>query len=131
MPESPTRSARDRRALGDRAEALVAERYVADGYVVEARQWQCAVGELDIVASRGEVIAFVEVRAVSTGYLESPTLTVSTTKQRRVGRAADAYLASRATVPRDIRFDVVGVIFEGGDARFERFENAFTPGWAF
>ena len=131
MAEAGRRAARRRRALGDRAEELAAERYAADGYVVEARQWQCAVGELDIVAARGEVIAFVEVRAVSTDYLESPTLTVSNTKQRRVGRAADAYLSSRATVPRDIRFDVVGVVFDGDDARFERLENAFTPGWAF
>lgn len=122
-----------RRALGARAEQLVAEHYAADGYTIEARNWRCPLGELDLVAARGDLIAFIEVRSTTGDYLASPTLTVSTPKQRRVARAADQYLARRATAPRDIRFDVVGVIIGKGRGapRIERVENAFTPPWGF
>lgn len=121
----------DRRALGDRAEALAAERYAAAGYTIEARNWSCRGGELDIVAARGPLVVFVEVRAHSTDYLPSPVLTVSPAKQRRVATAADRYLAARPAVARDIRFDVVGVRFGRRGPRVEVVENAFTPPWGF
>lgn len=126
-----TADAAARRQLGERAEALVAERYAEAGYAIEARNWRCRGGELDIVASRGPLVVFVEVRAHATDYLASPTLTVSRPKQTRVARAADRYLASRAEPARDIRFDVVGVRFTGRRPRFDIVENAFTPAWGF
>ncbi len=120
-----------RRRLGVRAETLVAERYAGAGYTIEARNWSCRGGELDIVAARGRLLVFVEVRAHATDYLPSPTLTVSRAKQARVARAADRYLARRPTAARDIRFDVVGVRFTGQQPRFDVVENAFTPPWSF
>lgn len=123
----------DRRSLGDRAEQLVAELYAADGFTIEARNWRCPLGEIDLVAARADLIAFVEVRSTTGDYLASPTVTVSSAKQRRVARAADQYLARRAAAPRDIRFDVVGIVFGRGRGapRIERLEDAFTPPWAF
>lgn len=120
-----------RRELGARAEALVAERYVAEGFVIEARNWRCPVGELDIVAARDGLVVIVEVRAHTTDFLASPIITVSPSKQRRVGRAADRYLAGRPGPPVDVRFDVVGVRYGGRRPRLDVVENAFTPGWAF
>jgi putative endonuclease len=122
-----------RRRLGAEAEQLVADRYAADGYHIEARNWRCALGEIDLIVARADVIIFVEVRSTSGAYLASPTMTVSGPKQHRIARAADLYLARRPVVPRDIRFDVVGVMFgQGrGEPRIDRIEDAFTPPWAF
>lgn len=120
-----------RKQLGRRAEALVAERYAADGYVIEARNWSCRVGELDIVAARAGLLVFVEVRAHSTDFLPSPTMTVSRSKQTRIARAADRYLAARSASSIDIRFDVVGVRFGRRGPLFDVVENAFTPEWGF
>lgn len=127
----PTNPADERRRLGARAEALVADEYVSRGYTIEARNWSCRGGELDIVAAVGSLLVFVEVRAHSTRYLASPTMTVSRSKQTRVARAADRYIAARSAAAVDIRFDVVGVHFTGRRAVLEVIENAFTPGWGF
>lgn len=118
-----------RRELGEKAERLVAERYTQAGFTVEARNWRCRGGELDIVACRGPLLVFVEVRARSTDYLASPVLTVSRAKQTRVARAADRYIASRTAPVRDIRFDVVGVRWTGRRPIFDVVENAFVPAW--
>lgn len=120
-----------RRALGERAERWVAERYAAEGFTIEARNWRCRVGELDIVAARPGLVVFVEVRAHSTDYLPSPVMTVSRAKQTRVARAADRYLAARPGPAVDIRFDVVGVRCAGRRPRLDVVENAFTPEWGF
>ncbi len=122
----------DRRAqTGQAAEAVVARRFEEAGFVVEARNWRCKGGELDVVAARGELLVFVEVRSVTTDFLDSPTLTVSAAKQGRVARAADLYLRRRAVAPRDIRFDVVGVVFGAHGTRVEHLVDAFTSPWAF
>lgn len=120
-----------RRRLGQRAEALVADRYAAEGFTIEARNWSCRVGELDVVAARGGLLVFVEVRAHSTDFLASPTMTVSRAKQARVARAADRYLAARPQSPVDIRFDVVGVRFGRRQPTLDVVENAFIPAWGF
>jgi putative endonuclease len=120
-----------RRETGAAAEAAVAERLAAEGYAIEARNWRCATGELDIVALRDDLIAFVEVRSATTDFLESPANTVLTTKQARVARAADAYLRARGRVPARIRFDVVAVTWREGRANIDYYENAFVPRSAF
>ncbi len=116
----------ERQRRGAAAERRVAKLYEAEGYRVEARNWSCRGGELDLVLRREEVLVFVEVRSRSTEFLSSPTITVGLSKQRRVARAADAYLRRVATAEQ-IRFDVVGVSRRG----VERIENAFAPPWAY
>lgn len=126
-----------RRRLGARAEQLVADHYTAAGYTIESRNFRCPAGEIDLIAARGELLVFIEVRSTTTDYLDSPTRTVAPAKQRRIALTADRYLAARAHAPRDIRFDVVGVRFDRsgergrGAARLQPIENAFTPPWAF
>lgn len=120
-----------RRATGDRGEAAVAAWLEARGWAIEARNWRVATGELDLVATRDDLLAFVEVRSTTTDFLDSPAITVLPGKQRRVARAADAYLRVRGDSPERIRFDVAAVTFPGGEPAVTYFENAFVPGTAF
>lgn len=120
-----------RREVGAAAEAAVAEHLIEAGYVIEARNWRCATGELDIVALRDDLIAFVEVRSATTDFLDSPATTVLSVKQVRVARAADAYLRARGQVADRIRFDVVAVVWRDGRPVIDYFENAFVPRSAF
>jgi len=85
---------------------------------------------LDVVARRGALLVFIEVRARSGRALVSPIETVSAAKQRRVARAADRYLA-QTRMRSDIRFDVVGVSADGRRLQLDVIENAFVPDWAF
>ncbi len=76
------------------------------GYRIEARRFRTGVGEIDIVARRGTILAMVEVkaRAEMTAAAES----LSRRQQRRIARAAQAYLqAHPETADLDLRFDAM------------------------
>ncbi len=120
-----------RKAIGARGEAVVAEHFEGLGFEIVDRNWTCPGGELDLVARLGELVVFIEVRTVTTEYLDSPTLTVNKGKQSRVARAADVYLRAHAIEDVDVRFDVVGVIADPSGDRLHHAENAFVPSWAF
>lgn|SRR6187549_120365 len=121
-----------RQRLGARAEDLVAARLAAAGWEIVERNARSRHGELDLVALDGEALVFVEVKAGRAGSSfgpERPILSVDFRKQRRVRRLATAWLGERRDLPRytDIRFDAVGVTFDGHGSvsDYEHIEGAF------
>ncbi len=115
---------------GRRGETLAAKHLRALGYTVEARNWSCATGELDLVCRDGDTLVFVEVRTVSTQFLASPIQTIDAAKQARVARAAEAYIQKKRSEYDGLRFDVVGVLLTK-PPQIEHLENAFTAPWAY
>jgi putative endonuclease len=61
------------------------------GYSVLARRYAVSGGEIDLIARRGSLIAFVEVKA--RGDLDAAAAAISATKRRRIARAARVWLA--------------------------------------
>jgi len=89
------RTARDRRAALSRgvvAEYVAAGVLVAKGYRILARRYQVKGGEIDIVARRGDTIAFVEVKARRS--LAEAHAAIDPTKRRRISRAVRVWLAA-------------------------------------
>lgn len=60
---------------------------------VLARNWRTPVGEIDLIARRGGVLAFIEVKRRADA--EDAIAAVSPRQRRRVTRAAQAFLARR------------------------------------
>ncbi len=97
----------------------------AKGLRILARNWRCSIGELDIVARDGEHIVFIEVKSAGRQSDFRPEDRVNHEKQTRIKRLARAYLKSqRLDAP--VRYDIVTVIWQDGQARIEHFENAFN-----
>lgn len=92
-------------ARGRRGEALAALRLRLAGYRILARRERNPWGEIDLIARRGRVVAFVEVKTHRTVGPDGPM----THQQRmRVARAAEAFLARRRDLDgMDVRFDLV------------------------
>jgi len=126
-----TRVAReiDRRAFGASAEQLVAEHLERAGWRVRDRNVHCRFGELDVVAERGNVLAFVEVRMRSSAAWGDPSSSVSRSKQRKVVMAAMEYCQRNRLLERVIRFDVASVVGRGRDGHVELIEDAFEALW--
>lgn len=104
MPRPDRRSATAR--WGERlAEALLR----AKGYRIEARNWRCSLGEIDLVCEHRGTLVFVEVKARSSLAAGGPEDAVTPGKQARLVRLATAYLAGREGTPPPCRFDVVAV----------------------
>ncbi|MGQ0506769.1 MAG: YraN family protein [Myxococcaceae bacterium] len=117
-----------RRMLGDAAEDAAVEYLTRQGYRIRARNFLCRYGELDIVAQRGDICCFVEVRMRSTAAWGDPSQTVSFGKQRRVVKAALHYLFRHDLHDFALRFDVISVVGHGRDAKVDHIPNAFDAG---
>ena len=105
--KTPERRAAFHRGLS--AETRAAALLLAKGYRIVARRWQSPVGEIDIVARRGRVLVFVEVKTRER--LDEAAEAVTRRQQRRIAAAANAWLARHPEDGfRDIRFDAVLVV---------------------
>ena len=89
-------------------EALAALYLRLKGFKIEARNWRCPLGEIDIVAWERDTLVFVEVKTRTGGSAGTPEEAVTEAKQRRLVRLAEAYLARGSESP-PCRFDVVAV----------------------
>jgi putative endonuclease len=94
--------------LGRLAEGLCAWHLRFCGYRVLARRFRSPVGEIDLVARRGHILAFIEVKARAD---RGQALDAVTPRQRaRVRRAAELFVAHRPRLADcDFRFDVMVV----------------------
>ena len=100
---------RDRRGEVARVgEALAALFLRLKGFRIEARNWRCPLGEIDIVAWERDTLVFVEVKTRTGGGAGTPEEAVNPGKRRRLVRLAQAYLV-RLGEPPPCRFDVVAV----------------------
>lgn len=82
-------------------------------------------GELDVVAERGGVLAFVEVKTRRGAGFGGPLTAVTGEKRARIRRLATAYLAAEQPSARSVRFDVVAVLMERSGPRLTHVEAAF------
>jgi putative endonuclease len=117
-----------RQRLGALGEAKAAEHLRRSGYRIVAQNHRCRRGEVDLIAERGELLVFVEVRTRATSAFGGPEETVDARKQQRVVAAARDWLAQRRGRRRGIRFDVVAITDGPGGASLQHFENAFDAG---
>jgi putative endonuclease len=87
------RGKRRRGALlfGLRAESIAVLLLRLKGYSILARRYAVSGGEIDLIARRGQSIAFVEVKARRD--LDAAATAISATKRRRIARAARVWLA--------------------------------------
>ncbi|MEL7370970.1 MAG: YraN family protein, partial [Myxococcota bacterium] len=82
-------------------------------------------GEIDLIGWDDGVLCFIEVRARRSDRFGHPALSVDRRKQRRIVRAALAYIA-RFSHPPQARFDVVAVVAPLDETRrFTLIKNAF------
>ena len=113
-------------AAGEAAACTYLERL---GYRILARNARAERVEIDIVAERGGVLVFLEVKTRSgTGYGTGADA-VDARKQARIARGAAAWLRESGRQPRRVRFDVITCQAEGGGGfRMTHWESAFEAG---
>jgi putative endonuclease len=93
VAEAPPAAGRRRNeAKGRRAEAIAAFYLQLKGYRILARRVQTRVGEIDLVARKGDTLIFVEVKARAT--LDSGLFALHPAARRRI-EAASRVLAPR------------------------------------
>jgi len=95
------------------------------GWLVLAHRWRVGRIEIDLIARRGVLVAFIEVKARRGESFGHPFEAVTGAKRREIVRAARAWI-DRFGQPSDIyRFDCIGIT----QGVLEHLEDAFRPGW--
>jgi putative endonuclease len=97
------------RGVGDDWERLAESRLKREGYRVLERNFRVKPGEVDLVAEENGVICFVEVKGRRGAGFGLPAEAVTAEKQRRIFRAAEAWLARERRSAAPCRFDVVSI----------------------
>ena len=77
--------------LGQKGEEVACGYLRKKGYTIVTRNWRSKIGEIDIVAKRGDVLVFVEVKTrggTGHGY---PEEAITETNRQRMDRITDTY----------------------------------------
>lgn len=111
--------------LGRWGEDMVVERLLLEGYTVVERNWRLGHLEVDIIATKGEDLIFVEVKTRSEPYAD-PLEAMTPKKIAQLCRAAETYIRMQR-VPLNPRFDVAAVVGGPEGYRLDYYPNAFLP----
>lgn len=97
------------------------------GYKIIAQNLRLKAGEIDLVALKGDLVVFVEVKARSSEEFGTPVEGLLPRQQQRIRRAAEIFLAKRGWSERDRRFDLIAVDLneKGQVKRIEHIPDAF------
>ena len=111
----------------DPAENFAARFLKRNGYKIIYRNFETAFAEIDIIAWKADILAFVEVKQRKSTAFGLPREAVGFEKQRKIRRAAEYYLMKNKT-EKIVRFDVIEIYGDcNGDKkpRIEHIKNAF------
>lgn len=114
--------------FGLRAEELAAAHVVSRGWRILERNWRFHHKEIDIVAERDGVVAFVEVKARSAEGWGHPLESITAAKRRELATAARGWVAAHGRRGECYRFDAVVVVRGRGRMTVEHFEDAWRLG---
>jgi putative endonuclease len=94
-------------ALGAEGEARAAEHLRRRGYRIVARNVRAGGVEIDLIARRGSLVVFAEVKTRRSRFLGPPEQAVDARKRARLVRGATAWLRDHPGAARRARFDVI------------------------
>lgn len=116
------------RLLGRWGEGLVAEYLRSKGWTILNMNFRCRFGEIDIIAQKGGILAFTEVKLRKNDRFAPGRAFVTAEKQRKLRSAAEFYLMEHPTRIQP-RFDVAEVYAPEGAGTVKPvinyIENAF------
>ena len=113
-------------ALGTLGERVAARWLAQNGWWVLHRRFRNGHRDIDLVAQRNGLVAFVEVKARSDNGFGDPVEAVGWQKQRELRRSAQVWIDRYGISGTEYRFDVIGVLINGDSVRVKHVENAFS-----
>lgn len=118
-----------RQSVGRRGETQACDYLTGIGHTILDRNWRCGHLEIDIITSDPEGMHFVEVKSRTAPVMAEPELNVDYAKQKRIVKAALAYMQKVHSVRRDVEmfFDIITVVFFKDHSEIEYYPKAFIP----
>ncbi|MDA1239882.1 MAG: YraN family protein [Chloroflexi bacterium] len=102
--------------LGLAGERIASQFLEKHGYEVIDRNVRRAEGEIDLVAIKDDVTAFVEVKLRTSRRMGAAVQQISSAKGARLVALAEAYQADHPEIPANLRIDLIAIeLTVGGD----------------
>ncbi|MCX7719844.1 MAG: YraN family protein [Dictyoglomus thermophilum] len=97
------------------------------GFIILERNYKVPLGEVDIIAQKGDLLIFIEVKTRRNLDFGIPAEAVDRTKQNRIKKIAELYISTKKPKFKKIRFDIMSIILSksGKILDWEYLINAF------
>jgi putative endonuclease len=108
----------------DKGESIAADYLRRKGYKILASNFNGKGFEIDVIAGKGNIVSFVEVKRRKNTDFMSPLKSIDKKRKEHMIKGAKFFLQSNNLYDRcDVRFDVITII--GKDEKIEHYEDAF------
>ncbi|MEA1972281.1 MAG: YraN family protein, partial [Candidatus Cloacimonadota bacterium] len=115
----------EKKKLGNLGEKLAQKNLLKKRYDILELNFFSQFGEIDIIATKGNEIIFVEVKT-RTSNIESALSSVSFSKQQKLHKTAQIFLSKNPKYSEYFtRFDVIAVVKNNNHYQIEHLEDAF------
>ncbi|WP_296383903.1 YraN family protein [Winogradskyella sp.] len=110
--------------LGKKGEQLAVNFLIKEGYKIIERNYRFDKAEVDIIASKNDILAIVEVKTRSTTDFGNPQDFVKPKQIKNLVKAVDEYVVEN-DLDLEVRFDIIAIVREKKGYKIEHLENAF------
>lgn len=116
----------DKRLVGAYGELYTGKFLMSKGWRILANNYHCRMGEIDLIATDGKYICFIEVKTREENSMFQAKEAVDEIKQRKIIATSQFFLARHKTRLQP-RFDVAEVYMRNDEAvAFNYIKNAFS-----
>lgn len=112
--------------VGKQGEAIALDYLQKKGYKTVTQNWRFGKAEIDIISTYKNQVIITEVKTRTSEEFENPKEAVTIPKQKRIVKAADAFIQGQ-NIDLECRFDIVSVLIKNGKVTVEHIEDAFSP----
>ena len=116
----------ERHETGKIGEDIATKYLQQSGYEIIKRNFECKIGEIDIIAKDKDEIVFVEVKTRASTLYGLPKEAVDQTKKKHIYRSAEFYIYIKHLENKPVRIDVIEVYKKRGKFKVYHIKNAIT-----
>ena len=104
---------------------LLAQNFLTqNGYEIIARNYRFGRAEIDIIAQKGDLLVFVEVKFRKSKFFGMPEESISPKKTDMIQSAADQYIY-HVNWNKPVRYDVISILQIADKTEYYHIEDAF------
>ncbi len=113
--------------LGKEGEDIAAAHLAKKGYKILARNYRSGRAEIDIIATKDDLLIVVEVKTRETDKYGDPEESVGTSKINMLAQGIEDYMLDK-DIDTNVRYDIISIIKNQYKTDLHHIEDAFWPG---
>lgn len=110
--------------LGKKGEQLAVEYLISHNYEILERNYRFDKAEVDIIASKNNILAIIEVKTRSSTDFGNPQDFVKPKQIKNLVKAVNEYVTEK-DLNHEVRFDIIAIVNENKKYEIEHLKDAF------